>query len=314
MNREPLKHFLRLLGVGQIKDLGEWVSSECPLARWTHKSRADRHPSFGVRINSKGASVYKCYSCKQKAAPLESLLFIMSRYRGSYYREATDFLIKHEIFNEDYKQVFSYQDKWESPKEKKKPKLLPKEAIEQYARLSDFSVPKEVKDFIHARRITLAICDYYDVRWSKEFKSLIFPSVWSNGITSIKARRMDQKKFFFLSGGLYLFGLNRIDCSKPVWLVEGEFDMLRLNNLGEYNVVSLGGSNIPTELPNYIHTHTLISGFDNDGPGKEATKKLHSMFGGYYHIKTADWGVCGCKDAGEIKTLDQFKEVKRFLS
>lgn len=313
MNREPLKHFLRLLGVGQIKDLGEWVTSECPLARWTHKSGTDRHPSFGVKINSKGASVYKCYSCKQKAAPLESLLFIMSRYRGSYYREATDFLIQHEIFDEGHIRPFNYQDKWENPQEKKKPALLPKSVIDQYSRLSDFSVPQEVKDFIHSRKITLSICDYYNVKWSKEFSSLIFPSIWSEGVTSIKARRMDQKKFFFLKGGLYMFGLDKMDFSKPVWLVEGEFDMLRLNNLGEYNVISLGGSNIPAELPKYIHSHTLISGFDSDGPGKEATRKLQGMLGGYYHIKVADWSACGCKDAGEIATLDQFKEVRKFL-
>lgn len=312
MNREPLKHFLHLLGARQIRDTGEWITSECPLARWTHKSGADRHPSFGARVNPQGVSVCKCYSCKQKAVPIESLLFTMSRYRGTYYREATDFLIRHEIFNENNQQ-YTYLDKWETVEKEKEIPLLPRTVIDTYSKISDISTPATVKDFIHSRKVTLDICDFFDVRWSNEFKSLVFPSLWKEGVTSIKARRMDQKKFFFLKGGLYLFGLNRVNYSKPVWLVEGEFDLLRLNSLGEYNVVALGGSNIPPDLPKFLHNHTIISGLDSDTAGKDATRKLRNMFGGYYNIKTADWGNVGCKDAGEIVTLDQFKEVKKFL-
>lgn len=312
MNREPLKKFLSLLGSGQIKDLGEWITAECPMARWTHKNGTDRHPSFGVRVNPNGASVYKCYSCKQKAEPIEALISIMSRLRGVYYKEASDLLLSYEIFDETDPPP-QYNDKWKDTEKAKEIITLPLDIVSKYARLSDFSTPQEVKDYIHQRRTTLAICDYYNVRWSKEFNSLVFPSAMRKGITSIKARKIEQKKFFFLKGGLYLFGLDKIDCMKPVWLVEGEFDLLRLNALGEYNVVALGGSSIPSELPKYLHNHTLISALDSDQAGKEATRKLKSMYSGYYHIKTMDWESIGCKDAGEVASLEQFKEAKKFL-
>lgn len=306
MRREALKHFLYLVGSNQIRDQGEWISAECPLARWTHPKKTDRHPSFGVRINNSGQSVYKCYTCKQKAQPIESLLFVLSRYRGTYYREATDFLIKHEVFEED-KQI-TYDDKWEKePPKKQTP--LPLSVIDKYLPISES--PQKIKDFLYKRGTTPQICDFFHVRWSEGYQSLVFPSIWNDGILSVKARRLDQKKFFFLKGGLYLFGIDRIDWFKPVWLVEGEFDLLRLNALGEFNVISLGGSNIPDKLDKYIHAHTLISGFDTDAAGKEATKKLKAMYSKYYNLRFADWGLCGCKDAGDIKSREQLLTIQK---
>ena len=306
MRREALKHFLYLVGGNQIRDQGEWISAECPLARWTHPKKTDRHPSFGARINNSGQSVYKCYTCKQKARPIESLLFVLSRYRGTYYREATDFLVQHEIFEED--RQITYDDKWEKePPKKQTP--LPLSVIDNYLPISES--PQKVKDFLYRRGTTPQICDFFRVRWSEGYQSLVFPSIWNDGILSVKARRLDQKKFFFLKGGLYLFGIDRVDWSKPVWLVEGEFDLLRLNTLGEFNVISLGGSNIPDKLDKYIHAHTLISGFDTDATGKEATKKLKATYSKYYNLRFADWGLCGCKDAGDIQTREQLLMIQK---
>lgn len=62
MEREQIKEIMRdIFGRSfYMKDLGEWVSMKCPLARWTHEKGHDGSPSAGVSVNRDGSSGFNC--------------------------------------------------------------------------------------------------------------------------------------------------------------------------------------------------------------------------------------------------------------
>jgi 5S rRNA maturation endonuclease (ribonuclease M5) len=309
MRREDVKTFLSLLGCQKIRDGGDWITASCPLSRWTHRSRTDRHPSFGVTVNNHGQSVFKCFTCRQDAVTLDALIFSISAYSKIYRKRASDFLNEYEIY-EDSTGV-EIVDKWgDARPQKKQIDTKDLSILSQYPLLSESSVPQVARDIITDRGSSISISDYFGVRWSSEDNALIFPSIYRGRVSSIKARSISRKEFWFPLGGLYLFGLHRLVWDKPVWIVEGEFDLLRLNALGEYNVLCLGGSSIPKNLADYLPCHTVILGFDNDDTGRDASIRFRNLFAGIFCIKEIDWR--DVKDGGSVRDRAHLNEIKLF--
>jgi len=310
MKREDVKEFLTLLGCRQIRDSGDWVTASCPLARWTHKSRTDRHPSFGVTVNNHGQSIFKCFTCHQNASTLDALVFSLSTYSKVYRKKASDFLNTNEIYEETSK--IEIIDRWGEDRPSKK-QIATRDitVLDPYPLLSDPSVPQAARDFIIKRGSSIAVSDYFGVRWDREGNAFIFPSIYRNRVSSIKARRISSKEFWFPLGGLYLFGWHRLSWDKPVWIVEGEFDLLRLNALGEYNVLCLGGSSISKNLADFLPCHTVVLGFDNDPAGRNAAARFRNLFADVFCINEIDWR--DVKDGGSVRDRAHLNKIKRFM-
>ena len=62
MKRADIEHVLRALGSTEFRYSGDWVMTNCPLARWTHSKGKDSRPSFGVQI-TRGISPVNCFTC-----------------------------------------------------------------------------------------------------------------------------------------------------------------------------------------------------------------------------------------------------------
>lgn len=62
MRRKDIEFVLRSLGSSEFKYTGDWVMTNCPLAKWTHDKGTDSHPSFGVR-EGQGISPVNCFAC-----------------------------------------------------------------------------------------------------------------------------------------------------------------------------------------------------------------------------------------------------------
>jgi len=63
MTKGQIQVFLKTLNIWNVDERDEWVNCSCPLAKWTHVGGHDNNPSFGVRVNSSGESIVKCWSC-----------------------------------------------------------------------------------------------------------------------------------------------------------------------------------------------------------------------------------------------------------
>lgn len=71
MNVGNIQRVMRMLGLGEGVDGGEWVRCSCPFAAEKHRSGADHDPSFGIK-KARGGSHYWCFTCKS-AGPLHYL-------------------------------------------------------------------------------------------------------------------------------------------------------------------------------------------------------------------------------------------------
>jgi len=152
---------------------------------------------------------------------------------------------------------------------------------------------------------------------------LIFPII-SHGdeVLDMWVRMMNSKTFFRLTSELtqsqvaygaphLCFGQHEVDMTKPVILVEGGLDLLRLNSLGRWNVLASMGPISNTQLDS-LYARQIYVAFDSDEAGKRmaerALKYLINVFPVVYYV---DWSHVKAKDPGELKSVDQMEEVIR---
>ncbi len=86
MNEETIKHFMMALGVlpSTIKVVGDSVMGSCPYAPYFHGGGKDTKPSFGIKINDIGKSLFHCFSCGASGTLLHP-----PRRRRKFLRHAT---------------------------------------------------------------------------------------------------------------------------------------------------------------------------------------------------------------------------------
>jgi hypothetical protein len=104
MQRKDIEYVLRRLGVDtrQMKQSGDWWMVSCPLARWTHESGTDLHPSFGIR-EGQGVSPAHCFACGFKGSVI-SLIREYGRYGirdGLVTKDDLDELVDYVLLAED---------------------------------------------------------------------------------------------------------------------------------------------------------------------------------------------------------------------
>jgi len=104
MQRKDIEYVLRRLGVdtGQMKKSGDWWMVSCPLARWTHESGTDLHPSFGIR-EGQGVSPAHCFACSFQGGVI-SLIREYGRYGirdGLVTKDDLDELVDYVLLAED---------------------------------------------------------------------------------------------------------------------------------------------------------------------------------------------------------------------
>lgn len=88
MNEENVRLFLRSLKIDYKREThnGQWLNIKCPFAQWLHVNGTDNTPSFGIMINDKGRSAFKCWSCNSKGS-LARLATLLAKYRKTDYQQ-----------------------------------------------------------------------------------------------------------------------------------------------------------------------------------------------------------------------------------
>jgi DNA primase len=120
------------------------------------------------------------------------------------------------------------------------------------------------------------------------------------------------------------FGMDLVDWSKPVVVVESELDVLRLASLGRMNVLASATSSVSeAQIKTVLMARRLILAYDADRAGSNTHRRIIDRADGKSNIYTADWSNAEkhelfrkgkkddmrCKDAGDLKNEGELNKV-----
>lgn len=342
MNVRDIESFLRILGVENITVDEErgWVRSSCPLARWTHESGTDRKPSFGIKAvdAETDAPYFHCFACGS-TGPLPRLVHHISVRSGDRMLEASKFLSNFQLFaqkdkDEDQRSRQGRRivtDKFVSDKFStrgiKHNKYVPEKLLEHLPLLAERcdlnAHAAALRWLAFDRKISLQSIATFKLRLyvnSLDEVGVVFPIIdrETEAVFDLFARMIDDKKFFRITNAILgstteykapnlWFGNHIFDPQKPVILVEGAIDALRLHSLGFHNVLASFGEPSTEQLASF-YAPVVYLGYDSDATGREFTKKLVRKLQ-VPSISILDWSVADIKDAGELENMEQFRKV-----
>ena len=303
MDREGIKTILRELQGPNVElvDRGEWVSTHCPLAPWTHEKGTDRHISFGVHVNPYGESVFNCYSCKSKGT-LSSLIRRMEHYTGDDYSWLLEEVEDNEVLGGSL-------PKWEDKKKLNTRTQLPEPLPLDYL---DIYEPAEGHWYLRKRKISDDVVRKANIKIDPDNKGVervLFPVFSPDGRLcgfSGRATRPGAeprvRDYFGLPKRLLLLGAEKINPKedKFVLLVEGLFDYARLLGYG-YPVVASMHSTLTKQQAEILRQFSLpvYCFFDNDLAGKKGTKVAAKMLAHHIPIMKVRYPK-GVKDPDEL--------------
>lgn len=153
---------------------------------------------------------------------------------------------------------------------------------------------------INERRISLAACDKYGVAQDKT-NNIYLPYADADGVVVAYKQRTPEKQFVIngdWTGAEPLFGMSKFNkgCAKSVMVTEGELDALAAYQMNgcKWPVVSIRGGaasaakDFKAAYEWLDSFETIVVCFDNDGPGKEASKKVCDVFGSKIKLMKLD--------------------------
>jgi 5S rRNA maturation endonuclease (ribonuclease M5) len=332
LNEDGIVRFLIELGVdsSEIRVKKKWVSCKCPLAPYTHSSGEDKHPSFGISINPDGLSAYYCFGCSPEGKGLGWLLHNMWLMSGEYPTEAAKAYIKYENVADEH-DVF-IPDDWDL--ERKEITPIPGFALKRFPLLQNSSnyEANRCKHYLEMTRgVPIWVQNLCGVRHSPEHQALVFPLTDVNGdVYCLRVRSRKEKRIWTATAewmeipnyhfstvhdiGAW-FGMHLIDWSRPVMLVEGEIDAMKVKSFGFFNVIASATSSVSEKQLQALAGGTYIAGYDADESGKKATKRIAKYLGNKATIFSADWSIIKksdgkpCKDAGDLEDESQLNRV-----
>lgn len=323
---EPgVRRFLASIGVPseKMRRSKDWINCQCPLAKWTHGSGMDEHPSFGISI-SEGRSVWYCFGCMPKAQLLEGLLHNIFITSGEYPREAAQVFVEEEGAEEVPQQVIP--DGWADMKEAVEP--LPKSVIKQFPILQWTKHNIDAiacKQYLVKRGVPEWVQNLYQVRFDPERGCLTFPLTDLAGrIFVLRERSILEKKLWTVSSEMMKmpgvkfpslrdsgvwFGMHLINWSKPVLLVEGEIKVMRLATLGEFNAIASATSSVSETQIDVLSGAVFYLGYDTDKAGALAHSRIAERIGRRVALFELDWSVVGITDPDELKNKNDLRKV-----
>ena len=198
---------------------------------------------------------------------------------------------------------------------------IPVQTWRNYTKISDpmvkyFESRKISQSTIKALGVTEE--KYYQPQKQKEVLNIVFNSFEGETLVNKKYRSAD-KKFTQSAGTKSIFyNINSAIGQKQLYIVEGEFDVMSLHEIGIKNVVSVpNGAN---DNDDYWHNSEsyikdidkFIIAVDNDTKGNELKEKIAQRLG-RYRCEFIEWNgkdanddlISGCLE-------DSIKSVKRF--
>lgn len=301
MDRKKVHEFLKLINAEKIKDRGEWVGSSCPFAYWTHESKSDYHPSFGITVDAN--SYFNCFSCHRKA-PLHFFPTLYGQFTGRNMDHLRKFLTKNEgLF--DFK-----KDKIKTSNAS----AIPEEVLQTFANIKP------------VRGLTKKTIKQFELKGDKNEHRLIIPirDVFGR-LISVRGRylgnnngtlRYREYSEFTTSSpkshGIW-FGIDKeLKPDKKLILVEGEIDAMLLKQSGLANVWASMGSSLANRQIDTLRnvSNSILMFFDDDKAGHSTRREVYKKCKGLMPIYSVT-KYYGQKDPDKIIQKGLLKQVLR---
>jgi hypothetical protein len=336
---ESILSLLQALGSRNVKVANNgWVHASCPMAPYSpnHKSKEDAHPSFGIAINPKKRSGYRCFTCGAKGNVTE----LMHRL-NALAREAGDAPVcSTELFN--------WLRNTDTDIEETPDELMamldsaayrPRKSVEFAGVRVSEDAAKRMQGYVEQEEVILTDADLdafaplsqeaaeylmqdrglsddtivrWDFRWNPKTRRVVIPIRDCKGrLVGYSNRAIDQgvkPKFLHSKGYLrdrYLYGEHflREGGTKQGVVVEGFFDAIHLWQHGYQGVAMLG------TYPSKMQVEKMVRFFgeivilpDGDAAGYEAADRVMQALKGRVPTRIAK--VPHGRDPDELSPLD----------
>lgn len=141
------------------------------------------------------------------------------------------------------------------------------------------SVPFRFSEYLFSRGIGKEVQELFRV-YEKD-KMIHMPVFDRDGKYLFVNSRSTEGKYYYVEEGSVktLYGLEEIDMSKPIVVVEGQIDAMTFWELGMQAVATLGADNISALEAIKKSTSIIILAFDNDTAGLKARERAADMLG-----------------------------------
>lgn len=197
---------------------------------------------------------------------------------------------------------------------------LPPQTWQNYTALSDKLV-KWIRDERHIRQETLisfGITEekYYQPAHAKEVNNIVFNYFEGDQVVNKKYRSGDKKFTQSKGGKPILYNVNSAIGAEELWIVEGEFDVLALAEVGIKSAVSLpAGANDNDDYwinsePYLKDVKKFIIGVDTDEKGTAVREKIAQRLG-RYRCEFVEWNGKDANDdlkSGQLRQSVQNKQ------
>ncbi len=292
MNQREVEYVLSRLGCGKIKVRSNgWVASECPYAPWKHSKGRDDNPSFAVSVVPGGESRYRCLACGSSGS-MANIILNIERLSHLKYGDLKSFVMQTNApsladisrrlqFASDPKKVPWVGEVPELGPLLQAPEaaatMLPEETLEGFS----LEFPEAVGQWLlETRGLTQESIDLWELRWHLGAQRVALPVRDSQGqLVGVSGRAWPpERKPKYLHGKGFardacLYGEHLRQEGKPALLVEGQFDSIKLHQLGYANAFCVFGSYVSArqadQLASWCPSVRVI--FDGDLGGEQGT-------------------------------------------
>lgn len=312
MERNSIHELIRFVN-GQaavIQDYEKWVTTNCPLARFTHEKKSDKRPSLGIKIESP-ASYYYCHSCGYRGT-LSGLLKELYEYTGEdrfkdYFSEVEE----EEIIGAELPD-------WS----KARNKIIEEDPVPIDPSIIELFDPASGHSYLRKRGIKDKCADSMGMLFDPDQDRILFPLYdLKNNLYGFTGRSVDEneklrvKDYFGLPKSHFLLGAEHIQKDDEfVIVVEGLFDYARLFcfDLPVCAVMKSTLSKYQAEVLLQLGKPVILM-FDNDAAGRKGKKSVLQYL--YKHLPVS--GVSypeGVKDPAVLSRKEvQYMLTKKYL-
>lgn len=284
MRADGIIQLVTMLGTEKIVQRKTYIQISCPLAKWTHRSGADRHPSLNIMIRDNDRSGFKCHACL-KSGTLNSLVIDWSLHTGTNADPMFD-LIKRE--EESVEAVHGRMDrrtdnKWANLElfEKSDYAVFSEEEIKPFV--------GRVPQYILDRGIKIETCREWELGIDEDWKDVDSGKKWTRAVFPV--RRRDGKLVGLVGRAVdegcphryinywhfpkhYIYGLNKLKDRHALIVVEGMIDTLKFWEYGLPVGGTMGAELSEEQAQLMLNFERVYLALDRDKAGEEGTRWL----------------------------------------
>lgn len=282
MTPEQGRAFLLALG-GKPEQYsgGGWIKCPCLLAPYTHKNGKDNNPSFGLSVGEAKVSKFNCFTCRSGSP--EELLQTLEHYSGGspqYNFAAARAMLQQETvdvfplapfaeFQHDITQEFFEWPAW---------------FVDTYPEAWD---NQAAMDYLTKRGVSVAEAFFFDLRWDHTRNMVCFPFRNVHGkLAGMRGRCIypeGQQHYDYTwnkvnNTGLVWYNEQVLNAEKPVIVVEGQFDCLRVQRVYPYSLANLTAKAMYAKVKKLVQAPGVILMLDNDKTGQDAIARYEEYF------------------------------------